>query len=444
MFQSLALGSPTWVPPSPSQVRVLVVDDSVEDTELIVDLLARDGLSVTHRRVDRLEELRAALEQGPWDVVLSDYSMQELGVTETLAAVTTYDEFLPVIGVSGMAGEEVAALVMRAGARDFVPKDRPSRLPGAVRRESAGRSRRMAAREEIRINEVRLRQMQRMESLGQLAAGIAHEINTPLQYVDHNAEFLEAAFAALRPLLDWCAAGAHGAGAVSPEVRAMLAPVCPPNLDFTVNEIPTALASIRHGIEQAAKIIAAARKVSHPGEAERRDCDLGELIDAARTMTSNQWKSHAEVHVELHAPTVTAHCAPDAIIQVLVNLIVNSVHAIVQAKKSNPDRKGAIVISTRAHGSGINLRVGDNGCGIPPEHRSKVFELFFTTKPVGEGTGQGLAHAYATIVKRHGGAIEVGSEVGVGTEILIYLPHETLLPTAPTAAPPGAFSLPPL
>jgi len=264
--------------------------------------------------------------------------------------------------------------------------------------------------EQLRENERQLAHKLKLESLGQLAAGIAHEINTPVQYIGDNARFLQDAF---QHLLNAADAGGSTAPA-SDELEAG-------DLEFHRQEIPKALDQLIEGVQQVSAIVRAMKEFSHPGPLERLPIDLNQGIESAILVSRNEWKYVADVSTDFDPELPPVPCLAGEFNQVILNLIVNAAHAISEVPQP-PNKKGEIRIQTRRDGAYADIRVSDTGCGIPESIQSKVFDPFFTTKPVGKGTGQGLALAHAVIVQKHKGTIRVDSKPGSGTTMVIRLP----------------------
>ena len=271
--------------------------------------------------------------------------------------------------------------------------------------------------------EAELRVSQKLEAIGQLAAGIAHEINTPIQYVGDSVDFLRDSFtdlsdllAAARRLVD----ALEAQGLATPEVAAFRAAEEKHDAGFILEEAPPALDRARDGIERVAKIVCAMKDFSHPGQTEMSYADLGRAIEATMTVARNEYKYVADVVLEIgESPQV--RCLIGELTQVFLNLVVNAAHAIAE-KVGDSGERGTITVSTRVDGDEICVTVRDTGTGIPESHRSRIFDPFFTTKEVGKGTGQGLALAHNTVVVRHRGRITLDSVMGEGSAFHVWLP----------------------
>jgi len=270
-----------------------------------------------------------------------------------------------------------------------------------------------------------LRQAQKLEAIGQLAAGIAHEINTPTQYVGDNTRFLQESWPSFNDLLA-VAREIRQEGALaaisSPTLQKFDALVQAADFEYLQTEIPRAIEQSLDGIQRVTKIVRAMKDFSHPGSEEKNSIDLNKTIETTITVARNEWKYIAELetHFDPQLPLVLCHAGEFN--QVILNLLINAAHAIAQAVGGDSERKGKIVVSTAHDHDWAEISICDNGAGIPEAVRSRVFEPFFTTKPVGKGTGQGLALAHTAIVRRHAGKIWFDSEVGKGTTFYIRLP----------------------
>ena len=265
--------------------------------------------------------------------------------------------------------------------------------------------------------ETQIRHSQKMEAVGTLAAGIAHEINTPSQFINDNLSFLRNAFNDLKPILTLQqTTNAETINTVKLKELAEKA-----DLDFLLEEIPSAIDQSADGIQRIAKIVGAMREFAHEGPKEKIRTDLHKLIESTITISKNTWKYAAELKTDFDKNLPAIVCLPNEFNQVIVNMIVNASHAI-EDKFQDTGGKGLIIITTRKMGESVEIKISDNGNGIPEHVISKIFDPFFTTKEVGKGTGQGLAIAYDIIVQKHGGKIFVDSKVGKGTTFNISLP----------------------
>jgi two-component system NtrC family sensor kinase len=255
--------------------------------------------------------------------------------------------------------------------------------------------------------------------IGQLASGIAHEIKTPTQYVSDNVRFLQETFADLMSLI---AAYRREAESLAPTAHQRLAEVeAKLDLDFLVEEVPRALEQSAEGMSRIAAIVFAINELSHPDQDQARDADLNKLVRSAMTVCSGEWKSAAELKLELADGLPTLQCYPGPLSQVLINLVVNAVHAI-QARGGDGE-PGRIVVSTRlAAPDTVEITVRDNGIGMPAHVRARIFERYFTTKARGKGTGQGLALAQDIIAGKHGGRLSFETALGEGTTFCVCLP----------------------
>ncbi len=275
--------------------------------------------------------------------------------------------------------------------------------------------------------EGQLRHSQKLEAVGQLAAGIAHEINTPTQYVGDNTRFLQQSLQTIRNTCSLYAELLQAAktDSLTPEllVRTEQA-VEVGDLDYLFTEIPTAISQTLEGVERITRIVRAMKDFSHPGGKEKEAANLNKAIESTMTVAGSAWRHVADVKLDLDPDLPPVVCYLGDINQAVLNLIVNAAHAIGDAKIQTPGSLGEIVISSRRDGDQVEVRVSDTGSGIPEAIRPRLFEPFFTTKGVGRGTGQGLSVVYGVIVKRHGGTVTFESEVGRGTTFIIRLPIE--------------------
>jgi len=275
---------------------------------------------------------------------------------------------------------------------------------------------------EKRALESQLRHAQKMEGIGQLAAGIAHEINTPTQFVMDNLTFLSDSWKSTLELMQPYRTMVHkGIGPLEPAAKAELQTAeqsC--DLEFIIEEVPRAIDQSLNGARRVAKIVRAMKEFSHPDSAEKTATDLNKAIESTITVARNEWKYVSDVVKDFDEQLPAVVCYPGDINQVVLNLLVNAAHAI--KDKVADAQKGQITVRTRLAGEFVEISVSDTGSGIAEGIRNRVFDPFFTTKEVGKGTGQGLALAYTVVVKKHGGKIWFETAVGKGTTFFITLP----------------------
>jgi signal transduction histidine kinase len=273
--------------------------------------------------------------------------------------------------------------------------------------------------------EADLAHAQKMESIGQLAAGVAHEINTPNQYIGDNIRFLEESFSSVHEAID--AYRALHEEVLSTETHPELAgrvteTIERTDLEFVLEEVPRSVTQALEGVDRVASIVRAMKEFSHPGQEAVTTVDLNRVVDSTVTVARNEWKDVSTVEMDLdpHLPQIEGH--PGALGQVVLNLIINAVHAIKDRFDNEP--QGLIRIATHCVGDWVELTISDNGCGIPEHAQSRIFEPFYTTKDIGLGTGQGLAISHGVICEKHGGHIEFTTEVNVGTTFTLRLPTQ--------------------
>ena len=274
-----------------------------------------------------------------------------------------------------------------------------------------------------------LLQAEKLASVGQLAAGIAHEINTPTQYIGDNIHFLKESFEDLNIMIEKYEAltDAVKNGKVTDSLLKEIKDTAEKiDLEYITEEIPSAVDQSLAGTKQISRIVLAMRDFSHPGSKDKEPFDINKAILSVITVSRNEWKSFAEVVTELSPDLPLVPCIGGECNQVFLNMIINASHAIKDLPEDGSAVKGTITISTRTEGEYAEVHIRDTGTGIPKESRSKIFDPFYTTKEVGKGTGQGLAIAYSLITEKHGGSITFETEMGKGTEFVIRLPLDTM------------------
>lgn len=277
--------------------------------------------------------------------------------------------------------------------------------------------------EERRELELRLQLAQRLEAIGSLAAGVAHEINTPTQFVSDNVKFLGDAFSDIGEVLAACGAlleKSKGIQELDAERQAVLDAMESSDLEFLQEEIPQTVEQSLDGLSQIARIVGSMKEFSYPSSPEKCKTDLNHAIENTLNVSRNEWKGVAELDLDFDPELPEVACRVDQINQVILNLVVNAAHAIGATEAG----QGRIGLRTKVAGECVCIEVSDTGTGMAEEVRSRVFEPFFTTKDVGKGTGQGLAMVRNIVVNTHGGSIDCESELGVGTTFRVTIPIE--------------------
>jgi PAS domain S-box-containing protein len=262
--------------------------------------------------------------------------------------------------------------------------------------------------------QAQLIQAQKLESIGQMAAGIAHEINTPIQYIGDNLNALAENFISLNAYQQALLLSADVQQ--GEQIQALVKKF---DLEFILEDSPAAIAGALEGVSRVAEIVKAMNTFSHVESSKcMQTINLHDTINSALIITRNRYKLIALVETHFSSQVGKLKCYVAELNQVLLNLIINAVHAI----EEKHIETGLIRISTYKHPDTIEIEIADNGVGIPEAIQDKVFNLFFTTKPVGKGTGQGLSLAHSIIVEKHHGKLYFESSVGLGTTFHIHLP----------------------
>ena len=405
--------------------RVLVIEDSKADQSVYRRTLREFDLEFADSGESGLE--RVAL--GRIDLVVLDFHLPRMNGDEVLARLRASDPELPVVIVTGGGSENVAVDLLKRGASDYVPKDElhtprvASAVRGALERHRLDLARRRAEDEvrrqkdelqsalrKLQEAQAHLIQSEKMASLGQLVAGVAHEINNPLSYVTNNLAVLDRDVRQVAELMS--SYRDHFGDAVPPSIRATEERI---DLKYTLAGLDRLLKSTRQGLHRVGEIVAGLRDFSRLDESERKQVDPNESVRATVEMVRFHIRQKG---VDLHVETASLPiiwCGPGQINQVLLNLLMNAVQAV--------EMGATINVRTRSlpESKEIQYEVSDDGPGIPEAIRGKIFDPFFTTKPVGVGTGLGLWITY-NIVEQHRGRIDLATEPGKGTTFTVTLP----------------------
>ncbi|MFH2067418.1 MAG: response regulator [Pseudomonadota bacterium] len=273
--------------------------------------------------------------------------------------------------------------------------------------------------------ERKLLQAQKLESIGRMAAGLAHEINTPAQYVSDNMGFLQEAFADLKPIFEFIIklpeamkSGKSGTE-IADEFKTLMKAA---DMGYLLEEIPQSIIQSMEGITHVSKIVHSMRDFSDMGMEQETETDLNKAIESAINFAQNEWKSVAVVETDFAPCLPPVRCLIGEIKRAFLNIIINAVHAVEEVIRKADGEKGKIMVSTRKKDDSVEIRFSDTGCGIPESIRHRIFEPFFTTKDIGRGIGQGLNVAYRIITEKHGGSMDFITEEDKGTTFILMLP----------------------
>jgi signal transduction histidine kinase len=366
-------------------LRVLLVEDLQDDADLVLEELRGQGYDPVFLRVDNAAQMKAALTEHRWDVVLCDYAMPRFDALSALAIMKSTELDLPFIIVSGTMGEDTAVRAMRAGAHDFFCKDKLARLPAAIERElrdAAVRHERKKMQEQMLLSD-------RLVSIGTLAAGVAHEINNPLAYVIGNIEFALERLARVQLL----AAG--------------------------VEELAEAVGALTQAREGSERIRITTRDLKifcRTDESTRSAVDVERVLESAISMAWNEIRHRARL-TRVFEPVPRVDANENRLAQVFLNLLVNAAQAMSEGNVSDHE----IRITLRSEATRVVIEFSDTGSGMSEEVQARLFEPFFTTKPIGIGTGLGLSICHG-IVTGLGGEISMRSRLGVGSVFRVELP----------------------
>ena len=378
-----------------TKLRVLIVEDVEDDAVLVVRELRRGGFDVLFDRVDTAEAMSSALARQPWDVVISDYTMPQFSAPAALALLNERKLDLPFIIVSGTVNEDIAVAALHAGAHDFMSKAKLARLVPAIERELRAASLRVQQKK----LQAQLMVSERMASMGTLAAGVAHEINNPLACVMANLDL---------------------AGRELEERAATL------GLTAEFGQIREELDDAREASDRIRNIVRNLRIFSRSEDDKTGPVDVQQVMESTLRMAWNEIRHRARL-VKNYGKTPPVEANESRLGQVFLNMIVNAAQSIEDGRAEKNEIR--ISTSTDVRG-GVVVEIADTGRGMPPDVLRQLFSPFFTTKPVGVGTGLGLYICHG-IVTGFGGLIEVRSEVGQGTVFRIsLLPARSQVPEA--------------
>ncbi len=435
------------------KLRVLMLEDTLTDAGLAEHELHKANIDFIAMRVETRGSFIRALEEFQPDIILSDYKLPDFNGMAALEIVQRSHPEIPVIMVTGALADIAAVELIHAGAKDYVLKDRLARLAPAIQRalamEQSARARQAAeqalrkshdeleervlqrtaeltvanaalqtekkAQQELikKLAEAhsQLLQSEKMASIGQLAAGVAHEINNPIGFVSSNLGTLQRY---MQDMLKALTAYENIEAQLPVETRAALAEMKQQvDIAYMRKDVGNLLSESMDGLQRVKRIVQDLKDFSHMEKQEKQWANLEQGLDSTLNIVWNELKYKADV-IKEYAGIPQIECIPAQLNQVFMNLLMNAVQAI--------DGHGRITVRTGVDGDNVWVEIEDSGKGIKPEHLSRIFDPFFTTKPVGSGTGLGLSLSY-NIVQEHGGRIEVKSELGKGSVFRVVLPQ---------------------
>ena len=277
----------------------------------------------------------------------------------------------------------------------------------------------------------KLERTQMIRNIGRLAAGIAHEINAPIQFIGDNMRFLSDSFKRMTSLLELYKQfeeSVDNETSLSGRAEKIKTAEQQADLEFICREIPQAIEQNLDGIERVSTIVSAVRDFSHRDERRMAPADLNRALKTSIVILRGELKHIADVKMELDDNLPMVNCCVDDMYQVFLNLLINAEHSIAEALDDSGEKKGLITVRTTRQDPEVVISISDTGTGICPDIEHKVFDLFFTTKEPGKGTGQGLSFARSIVTDKHNGRLDFETKIGVGTTFNIYLPIERNTP----------------
>lgn len=402
-----------------NQGRILVVDDAPAIQKLVKRSLEAAGYDTAV--ADSGEAALHFLEARPFNIVITDIVMPGMSGIE-LAKKIIQTQAADVIIMTGKVYDYNYDEMIAMGAGDFIQKpfspDEIVLRVGRIIREQNTKEELDRIRKEFALS-------QKLEAVGQLSAGIAHEINTPVQYIGDNAAFIRDGYQDLDRLVtqlleffEAAKAGTAGPGLVARTEAAIEAA----DVEFLREEFPGAVEQTLEGVKRISDIVRAIKVFSHPGEQTHTPVNLNRNIETVVLISRNEWKYTADLDLDLDPDLPEVTCDAGQINQVLLNLIINASHAVSDRFPAAGGKKGRIGVGSQGLENRIRIWVRDNGHGIPEAVREKIFDPFFTTKPAGRGTGQGLSIARNIVENRHGGKLQYSTGNGDGTRFTLELP----------------------
>jgi len=428
------------------RMPILLAEDDPVMRKRMTRLLDEAGYEV-----DAVADGMAALDkmtQRYYPILVTDWEMPAMDGLDLCKTVRTLplEGYVYTLLLTGRDAKNHVIAGLQAGADDYLIK--PVHEAELIARLNTGRrilalehslkasgERNRVLIEDAAALELERLQAQKLESVGRLAAGVAHEINTPVQFVSDNVQFVRTSMADIAAVIHayrGLQEAVQTAGDVAAAARLAADAEAAADLDYFMENAPLAIDSSIDGLRRIAAIVRSMKEFAYPDQAQKTSADLNQGIRSTLIVAHNEYKYVAELDLEL-ADLPPIQCHLGEINQVILNLLVNASHAISDVVKDT-GRRGKIKLRTRLDGDAVEISISDTGTGIPEAARNKIFDPFFTTKEVGKGTGQGLSIAHSVIVKNHGGTLRFETEIGKGTTFFVRLPVDARIAAAQAAA----------
>ncbi|HIJ90319.1 MAG: ATP-binding protein [Desulfobulbaceae bacterium] len=393
-------------------ITILMIEDERLTADLMIKILTMyGGDQVVVLHADTLAGGLQIVADGGVDLVLLDLNLPDSAGLSTLRKLHDATSDIAIIVLTGMRDESLAIQALQMGAQDYLMK---GDINGPFLLKTLRYSlERKQFQEELKKHQAQMIQYEKMASIGQLAAGVAHEINNPIGFISSNLSSLDKYVERLLEFIELLSAqsvqssNGGGAGEVIAAKRREL------KIDFISNDIKTLIAESLQGTERVKHIVQDLKNFSRDEQDTATFEDINDILESTLNMVWNELKYKVTLKKEFGSLPKT-RCNPMQLSQVFVNLLVNAAHSIAH--------QGDIIVKTWQESGGIYVTITDTGCGIPENILPRVFDPFFTTKEVGKGTGLGLSIAYEIITKKHNGEITVASKVGKGSTFSIKIP----------------------
>lgn len=400
-------------------MKVLIAEDDVVSQNIVKKILEKWGHEVIAAKDGR--EAWQLLQKKDIRMVITDWMMPQIDGLALCRKIreAKLSHYVYLILLTAKDRKEDSIVALKAGADDYIVKPLdPEELLARIRS-----AQRIIELEEVsKRTNMQLLQSEKMASIGQLAAGVAHEINNPTGFVSSNLKTLSdyqndistliKEYRSLSADLKETMATAEYPVPISEQLKRIADLEAEVDIDFVLNDISDLVKESQEGTERIKKIVLDLKDFAHPGEQKLKYADINRNLDSTLNVVWNELKYKATVTKD-YGDLPEVQCYPQQLNQVFVNLLVNGAQAI--------EKQGEINITTRALDGKVEIKISDTGSGIPEGNLSKIFDPFFTTKEVGKGTGLGLNVAY-NIIKKHKGVIDVESTLGKGTTFTIRIP----------------------